>query len=88
MKDKYGNFEVLREDLKSEEEVLRLAKDIGSALSTAHENGIIHRDVKLENIFWDKHLQQYKLGDFGVARYVRMGMPRRWYLRMVMEHRK
>ena len=43
LKDKYGNVEVLREDLKSEEEVLRLAKDIGSALSTAHENGIIHR---------------------------------------------
>lgn len=73
LKDKYGNVEVLREDLKSEEEVLRLAKDIGSALSTAHENGIIHRDVKLENIFWDEHLQQYKLGDFGVARYVENG---------------
>lgn len=73
LKDKYGNVEVLREDLKSEEEVLRVAKDIGSALSTAHENGIIHRDVKLENIFWDKHLQQYKLGDFGVARYVENG---------------
>ena len=69
-KDKYGNVEVLREDLKSEEGVLELAKDIGSALFTAHENGIIHRDVKLENIFWDKNLQQYKLGDFGVARYV------------------
>ena len=73
LKDKYGNVEILREDLKNEKGVLELAKDIGSALSIAHENGIIHRDVKLENIFWDESLQQYKLGDFGVARYVEEG---------------
>lgn len=69
-KDKYGNIELLRDDLKTEEGVIRFAENIGRALFTVHNNGILHRDIKLENIFWDKNLGQYKLGDFGIARYV------------------
>ena len=69
-KDKYGNIELLRDELKTEEGVIRFAENIGRALFAVHNNSFLHRDIKLENIFWDKELEQYKLGDFGIARYV------------------
>lgn len=69
-KDKYGNIELSRDELKTEDGVIRFATDIGRALFTIHSNGYLHRDIKLENIFWDENLKQYKLGDFGIARYV------------------
>lgn len=72
-KDKYGNIELLREDLKTEEGVICFAENIGRALFAVHNNGFLHRDIKLENIFWDPVLKQYKLGDFGIARFVGNG---------------
>ena len=51
-----------------EKEILKLAYDIGSALSQAHAEKLIHRDVKLENIFYAANGEHYKLGDFGIAR--------------------
>ena len=56
----------------SEAEAWKFALDIGEALHAAHtcEEKFIHRDVKPENIFWDKLNQVYKLGDFGIARAV------------------
>lgn len=70
LRDKYANVGLLREELKTEEGVIRLAKDIGRALFTVHNQGYLHRDIKLENIFWDEECKLYKLGDFGIARYV------------------
>ena len=54
----------------SEEEILKFALDIAQALRASHQAGILHRDVKLQNTFWDPFQQVYKLGDFGVARIV------------------
>ena len=51
----------------TQEEVLRLGKDICTALEICEKNGIIHRDIKADNIFVDKS-GKFKLGDFGVAR--------------------
>lgn len=51
-----------------EKEILKLAYDIGTALSEAHAEKMIHRDVKLENIFYTADGGHYKLGDFGIAR--------------------
>lgn len=52
-----------------EESVVRLGCEISSALAYAREHGLIHRDVKPENIFVDS-LGRFKLGDFGIARTI------------------
>src|SRR5690349_15656176 len=61
----------LRDRLKREgrlavREALRIAREIGDALDFAHRAGVVHRDVKPENIlFADGHAL---LTDFGIAR--------------------
>lgn len=69
-KDKYKKVTLVRTELGEEKEVLKFAAEIGQALACAHENGVLHRDIKLENIFWDAEASTYKLGDFGIAKYV------------------
>lgn len=57
-----------------EREILKLAYDVGMAIDKVHKNNLIHRDIKLENIFYDAKAQHYKLGDFGIARTTDDGM--------------
>ena len=52
----------------SESDVIRLGKDLCSALSACEKNGILHRDIKPSNIFISPATGLFKLGDFGVAR--------------------
>ncbi len=53
----------------SERDVLDFLPQIGQALQHAHESGIVHRDVKPENILVDdrKHV---RLVDFGLAKWL------------------
>lgn len=51
----------------SEEEIVRLGMDICKALIACGSVGIIHRDIKLGNIFINK-FGSFKLGDFGIAK--------------------
>ncbi|MDD6400399.1 MAG: protein kinase [Lachnospiraceae bacterium] len=69
VKDKYKNASIINDNLKSEEGVIQFALQIGQALQMAHQNNILHRDIKLENIFYDKYDKCFKLGDFGIAKY-------------------
>ncbi len=52
-------------DVRRAEHVLR---DVARALAYAHEAGVVHRDVKPENIFLDEVSGRAMLSDFGVAR--------------------
>ena len=56
-----------RERLLSEEEVIRLGKDICKALILCESRNIIHRDIKPDNVMISR-FGDYKLGDFGVAK--------------------
>ncbi len=52
--------------------VRRLTLDIIGGLEAAHHRGVVHRDVKPANIFFDAR-GTAKLGDFGVAHLVDLG---------------
>ena len=56
-------------DTVSEETVIRIAKDLCQALVLCKKHGIIHRDIKPQNIFLSPN-GDYKLGDFGIAKTV------------------
>jgi serine/threonine protein kinase/tetratricopeptide (TPR) repeat protein len=50
-------------------EIVRIAIEIADGLAYAHQQGVIHRDLKLENILISTDGQP-KIADFGIARRV------------------
>ena len=59
--------QVLKERALSTEEIIKLGKDITSALILCEKKNIIHRDIKPANIMVSQ-FGNYKLGDFGVSK--------------------
>ncbi|MBQ7774691.1 MAG: serine/threonine protein kinase [Lachnospiraceae bacterium] len=74
--DKSGKYQLYPPRLAAfdEAEILALAYHIGVGLEQVHNKNLLHRDIKLENIFFDEQKRCYKLGDFGIAKVTEDGM--------------
>jgi serine/threonine protein kinase len=60
---------IRREGKLSMEDAVRIASEVCSGLQHAHENNIVHRDIKPQNILINKE-GNAKVADFGIARAV------------------
>ena len=59
---------IQRDSPLAPERVERVMRDVAGALSYAHARGVVHRDVKPENIFIEDETGRALLADFGIAR--------------------
>ena len=57
-----------RETRLSVDETRRIVADVADALAYAHERGVVHRDVKPDNIMLDRATGRAVVTDFGIAR--------------------
>jgi len=55
------------------DEVRRIVREIADALEYAHERGVVHRDIKPDNILLDADGGRAMVTDFGIARAIEAG---------------
>ncbi|MEP7345021.1 MAG: serine/threonine-protein kinase, partial [Gemmatimonadaceae bacterium] len=70
-----GNLATLlaREPHQPMDEVRRLLWEVADALAYAHLRGVIHRDIKPDNILLDEESGRVMVTDFGIARAIEAG---------------
>jgi serine/threonine protein kinase len=59
---------LVREPQPPLDEVCRILRDVADALAYAHAHGIVHRDIKPDNILIDRVTARPMVTDFGIAR--------------------
>lgn len=68
----------MEERLKAEgrlpaEVATQVLREVTSALASAHQHGIVHRDVRPANVLWDEDQSSAHLTDFGIAALITTG---------------
>ncbi len=58
---------IRREGAVDPDEAARVCAQVGRALAYAHDQGVVHRDIKAQNVLITAH-GEVKLADFGIAR--------------------
>jgi eukaryotic-like serine/threonine-protein kinase len=58
---------IRREGALDADEAARICGQVGRALAYAHSQGVVHRDIKAQNVLLSPH-GEVKLADFGIAR--------------------
>ncbi len=58
---------IRREGALDPDEAARICGQVGRALAYAHSQGVVHRDIKAQNVLLSPH-GEVKLADFGIAR--------------------
>jgi serine/threonine-protein kinase len=64
---------LVREPRQPVDEVRRIVSEIADALAYAHDRGVIHRDIKPDNILLDAATGRAMVTDFGIARAMEVG---------------
>ncbi|MEO7964324.1 MAG: protein kinase [Gemmatimonadaceae bacterium] len=59
---------IAREQLLAIPDVVGILTGVADALAYAHSRGIVHRDIKPDNILVDRHTGRSLVTDFGIAR--------------------
>jgi len=59
---------IQREGRLSTEEAGRILREVASALDLAHRRGVIHRDIKPQNVLLERETGRSLVTDFGIAR--------------------
>ena len=57
-----------REGNLDQGEVLRIGREVAEGLAAAHAEGLLHRDIKPDNIWLEEKTGRAKIVDFGLAR--------------------
>ena len=65
---------VLPDKPLSEETALHYIRQVGDAVKTVHQNGLLHRDIKPQNLILREGTPQVVLIDFGIARELTPGL--------------
>ena len=70
-----GNLATLlaREPRQPVDEVRRLLREVADGLAFAHLRGVIHRDIKPDNILLDRESGRAMVTDFGIAQAIEAG---------------
>jgi serine/threonine-protein kinase len=61
---------VLRHGVLNNREAMRITREVAWALAHAHANGVVHRDVKPENVLIERDSGRALVTDFGIAQSI------------------